>query len=78
MRYELVKSRKTGWELKCGGEVVRNFHTKTLALDALRRLLRREGGSVRIFAKDGSFQDERTFFPFARERRVPLSRSDRE
>ena len=76
IQYDLVKSSEVGWELKSGDKVLRIFHNKALAMDGLRRMLRREGGSVRIFSEVGSFQFERTFLPFACRRRVPLSRQD--
>jgi hypothetical protein len=66
--------RDGGWDLKDQiGDTVRTFSTKADALKGgtLERLVSKHGGTVRVHAKDGKLQEERTF-PRSRDpRRSP-------
>ena len=57
--------KKDKWELENDktDEVIKTFETKEKATagGALRKVLGKEGGSVKIQKQDGKFQEERTF-----------------
>ena len=62
-RYDLVKSKRAGWELKAGSSVVKKFATKAEAIKGgvLERPLGKAGGTVRIHSDIGVVQEERTY-----------------
>jgi hypothetical protein len=63
-RYDLVKAKGAGWELKTGGNIVAKAATKAEILDDLQGTLRRAGngeGTVRIDNETGGIEEERTF-----------------
>jgi hypothetical protein len=72
-RYDLVKSKGAGWELKAGGSVLKKFAKKAEAIrgGVLEKALGNEGGTVRIHSDRGAVQEERTYPRVADPRRSP-------
>jgi hypothetical protein len=62
-RFDLVKSKGAGWELKAGGSVLKKFATKAEAIKAgvLEKALGKTCGTVRIHSDIGAVQEERTY-----------------
>lgn len=62
IQYNEEKSR---WELKKDGSdiIIQSFSSKEAATehDRLKKILGKEGGSVKIQKKNGRFQEERTY-----------------
>ncbi|MFA6446121.1 MAG: DUF2188 domain-containing protein [Candidatus Paceibacterota bacterium] len=65
-RYTLTYNEgKESWDLESdkSGKVVKRYDTKEEATEGgvLKRVLGREGGSVKIQKEDGVYQEERTY-----------------
>jgi hypothetical protein len=72
-RYDLVKSKSSGWELKANGSVMKKFATKAEAVrgGVLERAIGKPGGTVRIHTDIGAVQEERTYPRGADPRKSP-------